>query len=190
MQLNGYTVTRYREGEKTIDVVLRGAEEERTQPAKLPDLSIPTASGKSVPLAQIAHLKYSFEPGIIWRRDRQPTITVRGNLYGKTQPATIVGQLSPEINKLQATLPEGYHITTGGSVEESSKGSNSVMAGIPLFPLAVVTVLMIQLQSISRVIMVLLTAPLGIIGIALFLLVFKQPFGFAGICSAPLLCSG
>ena len=181
MQLNGYTVTRYREGEKTIDVVLRGAEEERTQPAKLPDLSIPTASGKSVPLAQIAHLKYSFEPGIIWRRDRQPTITVRGNLYGKTQPATIVGQLSPEINKLQATLPEGYHITTGGSVEESSKGSNSVMAGIPLFLLAVVTVLMIQLQSISRVIMVLLTAPLGIIGIALFLLVFKQPFGFMAL---------
>ena len=181
MSLNGYTVTSYREGSKTIDVVLRGDREERTHLSLLPDLSVPTRSGKSVPLAQIATLKHSFEPGIIWRRDRQPTITVRGNLYGKTQPATIIDQLSPEISKLRAALPAGYQIAIGGSVEESSKGSASVMAGIPLFLLAVITILMIQLQSVSRVIMVLLTAPLGIIGIALFLLVFNQPFGFMAL---------
>ncbi|AXS81027.1 efflux RND transporter permease subunit [Dechloromonas sp. HYN0024] len=181
MSLNGFTVTTYREGEKSIDVVLRGDREERSHLSSLDDLSVPTRAGKSVPLSQIGRLKHSFEPGLIWRRDRLPTITVRANLYDKTQPATIVGHLKPAIDAIQAKLPEGYHIATGGSVEESSKGSGSVMAGIPLFVLVVVTVLMIQLQSVSRVVMVLLTAPLGIIGITLFLLVFNQPFGFMAL---------
>ena len=181
MSLNGFTVTNFREGEKTIDVVLRGDSAERAHLSALPDLAVPTRSGKSVPLSQIGRLKHSFEPGLIWRRDRLPTITVRGNLYGKIQPATIVDRIAPEIATIQAALPEGYRIVTGGSVEESGKGSTSVMAGIPLFVLAVITILMIQLQSISRVIMVLLTAPLGIIGIALFLLVLNQPFGFMAL---------
>ena len=181
MSLNGYTVTNYREGEKSIDVVLRGDREERSHLSSLADLSVPTRAGKSVPLSQIGRLKHIFEPGLIWRRDRLPTITVRGNLYGKIQPATVVDRIKPEIDAIQASLPKGYSIATGGSVEESSKGSGSVMAGIPLFVLAVITILMIQLQSVSRVIMVLLTAPLGIIGIALFLLVFRQPFGFMAL---------
>ncbi|MBP5996933.1 MAG: efflux RND transporter permease subunit [Azonexus sp.] len=181
MSLNGYTVTSYREGQKTIDVVLRGDREERARLSALPDLAVPTKSGKSVPLNQIGRLKYSFEPGLIWRRDRLPTITVRGNLYGTTQPATVVAALQPQIDKITAELPAGYRIVTGGSVEESAKGSGSVMAGIPIFILVVVTVLMIQLQSVSRVIMVLLTAPLGIIGIALFLLLFNKPFGFMAL---------
>ncbi|WP_265946803.1 efflux RND transporter permease subunit [Dechloromonas sp. A34] len=181
MSLNGYTVTSFREGEKTIDVVLRGDREERAHLSALPDLAVPTHSGKSVPLSQIGRFKHGFEPGLIWRRDRLPTITVRGNLYGKTQPAAIVDRLAPEIGAIQAALPTGYRIVTGGSVEESAKGSSSVMAGIPIFLLVVVTVLMIQLQSLSRVVMVLLTAPLGIIGIALFLLVFRQPFGFMAL---------
>ena len=181
MSLNGLTVTSYREGEKTIDVMLRGDRFERSHLAALPDLAIPTRSGRSVPLSQIGRINYSFEPGLIWRRDRLPTITVRGNLYSKTQPATLVSRLEPDIAKIQSALPAGYRIATGGSVEESAKGSSSVMAGIPVFILAVVTILMIQLQSVSRVIMVLLTAPLGIIGIALFLLVFRQPFGFMAL---------
>ena len=181
MSLNGYTVTSYREGQKTIDVVLRGDRQERARLSALPDLAVPTRSGKSVPLNQIARLNYSFESGLVWRRDRQPTITVRGNLYGTTQPATIVAALQPQIDRIIAELPAGYRIVTGGSVEESAKGSGSVMAGIPIFILVVVTVLMIQLQSVSRVIMVLLTAPLGIIGIALFLLIFRQPFGFMAL---------
>lgn len=181
MSLNGFVITSFREGEKTIDVVLRGDRDERHFLSALPDLSLPTRSGKSVPLSQVARLKHGFEPGLIWRRDRLPTITVRGNLYGKTQPATIVDRIKPDINAIQAALPDGYRIATGGSVEESAKGSNSVMAGIPLFVLAVVTILMIQLQSVSRVAMVLLTAPLGIIGIALFLLVFNKPFGFMAL---------
>jgi len=181
MSLTGYTVSTYREGEKSIDVILRGDREERSHLSSLDDLAVPTRTGKSVPLSQIARLKHGFEPGLIWRRDRQPTITVRGNLYGKIQPATVVDRIKPEIEAIQAALPEGYRIATGGSVEESSKGSGSVMAGIPLFVLAVITILMIQLQSVSRVVMVLLTAPLGIIGIALFLLVFNKPFGFMAL---------
>ena len=106
---------------------------------------------------------------------------MRGNLYGTTQPATVVASLQPHIDRIIAELPSGYRIVTGGSVEESAKGSGSVMAGIPIFILFVVTVLMIQLQSVSRVIMVLLTAPLGIIGIALFLLIFNKPFGFMAL---------
>lgn len=181
MSLNGYTITSFREGEKTIDVVLRGDREERTHLAALPDLSLPTRSGQSVPLAQIARLKSGFEPGLIWRRDRLPTITVRGDLYGKTQPATIVDRIAPQIDAIRQALPAGYSIATGGSVEESHKGASSVMAGIPIFLLAVITILMIQLQNVSRVVMVLLTAPLGIIGVALFLLILGQPFGFMAL---------
>ena len=181
MSLNGLAVTSYREGEKTIDVVLRGDRQERAQLSALPDLAVPTRSGKSVPLSQIARLKHSFESGLIWRRDRLPTITVRANLYGTTQPATIVASLQPQIDQIIAKLPAGYRIATGGSIEESAKGSNAVMAGIPVFILVVIAVLMIQLQSVSRVIMVVLTAPLGIIGIALFLLIFNKPFGFMAL---------
>ncbi|MCE1182615.1 MAG: efflux RND transporter permease subunit [Rhodocyclales bacterium] len=182
--VNGLTVSNFREGEKTIDVVLRGETEDRQQLSQLGNLAIPTRSGKSVALSQLAQLNYGFEPGLIWRRDRVPTITVRGNLYSKTQPASIVARLQPAIEQLSQGLPAGYQIATGGSVEESAKGSTSVAAGMPIFILAVVTILMIQLQSVSRVVMVLLTAPLGIIGIALFLLVFNKPFGFMALLGA------
>ncbi|NJD26006.1 MAG: efflux RND transporter permease subunit [Betaproteobacteria bacterium] len=181
MSLNGTAVTAYREGSKNIDVVLRAADGERAALSALPDLAVPTRAGRSVPLAQIATLEAVFEPGLIWRRDRLPTITVRANLYGSMQPATVVGRLKPRIDEFAARLPAGYRLATGGAVEESAKGSNSVMAGLPIFLLAVVSILMIQLQSLSRVVMVLLTAPLGIIGIALFLFVFDKPFGFMAL---------
>ena len=181
MALNGLAVTTYREGEKSIDVLLRGDQAERSRLSSLADLSLPTRTGKSVPLSQVATLAHVFEPGLIWRRDRLPTITIRANLYGATQPATVVAQLQPTIDEIQRQLPAGYRLAIGGTVEESAKGSGSVMAGLPLFVLAVITILMIQLQSVSRVLMVLLTAPLGIIGIALFLLVFNQPFGFMAL---------
>lgn len=181
LALNGQNVSVLREGSKQIDIVLRGDPHDRKDVAALADLPISTRTGKSVPLSQIARLDYGFEPGLIWRRDRVPTITVRANLYGSTQPATVVARLAPKISALQAGLPTGTHIATGGSVEESGKGSASVAAGIPIFLLVVITILMIQLQSVSRVIMVLLTAPLGLIGIALFLLIFNQPFGFMAL---------
>lgn len=179
--LQGLYVTEFREGIERIDVMVRGTETERKHLSRLPNLMIPTASGRSVPLSQLASFDYSFEEGLIWRRNRLPTITVRGNLYGSIQAPTVSGQIEAELADLKNRLPLGYALETGGAVEESAKGSESVAAGMPLFLCTVITVLMIQLQSFSRVALVLLTAPLGMIGVTLFLLLFNQPFGFVAM---------
>jgi multidrug efflux pump len=177
----GLYITEFREGIDRIDLVVRGAEAERKHLSRLPDLMIPTAAGKSVPLAQIARLDYGFEEGVIWRRNRMPTITVRANVYGKSQAPMVSAQVEEKLAKIKQTLPPGYRLETGGAVEESAKGGASVAAGMPLFLFAVLTVLMIQMQSFSRVALVLLTAPLGMIGVTLFLLVFDKPFGFVAM---------
>ncbi|MGB8436322.1 MAG: efflux RND transporter permease subunit [Burkholderiales bacterium] len=179
--LNGLTVTRFREGDKSIEVVLRGAAEERARLSYLQDLSVHTRTGKSVPLAQIARISYGFEDGIVWRRDGLPTVTVRANVYGNIQAPAVTAQILPELEPIKAELPAGYLIATGGAVEESAKGQASVMAGMPLFLVVVLTVLMLQLQNFQRVLIVVLTAPLGLIGVTLFLLVFNQPFGFVAM---------
>ncbi|MFN3985337.1 MAG: efflux RND transporter permease subunit [Rhodocyclaceae bacterium] len=179
--LQGLTVTQFREGSETIDVVLRGGEEERVSLGLLPDLAIPLGDGRSVPLAQLATLEYGFEQGVIWRRDRVPTITVRGSLYGTVQPAVVIGQLAGEIATLADALPLGYRIAVGGAVEESAKGGESVAAGMPVFVLVVLTILMLQLQRFSLVMMVVLTAPLGMIGVTAFLLLLDRPFGFVAM---------
>src|SRR5262249_50670235 len=131
--------------------------------------------------SQMAKISYDFEPGVIWRRNRLPTITVRANLYGKIQAPTVTAQILPDLEPIKAKLPGGYSIETGGAVEESAKGGKSVAAGIPLFIVTVLTVLMLQLQSISRTALVVLTAPLGLIGVTLFLLIFNVPFGFVAM---------
>ena len=179
--VNGQNISELREGTETIQITVRGAHAEREHLSLLSELMLPTGNGRGVPLTQVATLEYSFEPGIVWRRDRVPTVSVRGNLYGSVQPATVTAQLEPEIAKLRAKLPLGYHIDVGGSVEESAKGGKSVAAGMPLFILVVLTVLMIQLQSFSRVAMVVLTAPLGMIGVTVSLLAFNKPFGFVAM---------
>ena len=179
--LNGQTLTQFRDGIETIDVMLRGAGAERTQLSRLADLALPVRTGPSVPLAQVATLDYGFEEGVIWRRNRMPTVTVRATLYGGTQAATVVGRLAPRIEAIQAALPLGYHIEVGGTVEESAKGGQSVAAGIPLLIGVVLTVLMLQLQSFSLTAMVVLTAPLGMIGVTAFLLAFNKPFGFVAM---------
>jgi multidrug efflux pump len=179
--INGFSVTYYRERDKLIEVLLRGAPVERAQLGLLQDLSVPTRSGKSVPLAQIARVSYGFEEGIIWRRNRLPTITVLANIYGDAQAPTVTGQINPQLDAIRAQLPSGYRIDVGGAVEESAKGGKSVAAGVPLFIIVVLTVLMIQLQSFSRTVMVVLTAPLGMIGVTLFLLVTGKPFGFVAM---------
>jgi len=179
--LNGIATTTFREQDKSIDVLLRGAPEERMNLAYLRDLAVPTRSGKSVPLAQLAEIDYGFEDGVIWRRDRQPTITVRANVYGDVQPPAVTAAISPRLDAIRAKLPDGYRLETGGTVEDSSKGQKSVQAGVPLFIVVVLTVLMLQLQSFQRVLLVVLTAPLGLIGVVLFLLVFNVPFGFVAM---------
>ncbi|MBN8441496.1 MAG: efflux RND transporter permease subunit [Thauera sp.] len=179
--LQGMTVTQFREGTETISVMLRGAESERVHLGLLPDLALPVAGGRSVPLAQVATAEYGFEEGVIWRRNRLPTVTVRATLYGHTQAAEIVSELAPKMNAIGDALPLGYRIEVGGAVEESEKGGSSVAAGVPLFILVVLTVLLLQLQSFSRTLMVVLTAPLGMIGVTAFLLAFNKPFGFVAM---------
>ncbi|MEN0105619.1 MAG: efflux RND transporter permease subunit [Pseudomonas sp.] len=179
--LSGNSVSQYREDNELIEILLRGTVRERQQLALLPSLSVPTDNGKSVALSQIATLKYGFEEGIIWHRDRLPTVTVRADIYGKEQPASIVKQILPTLDGVRAKLPDGYLLDVGGTVEDSARGQNSVNAGIPLFIVVVLGLLMLQLKSFSRSAMVFLTAPLGLIGVTLFLLVFNQPFGFVAM---------
>jgi multidrug efflux pump len=179
--LSGVPVTYYRERDQLIEVSLRGPPEERARLSLLESLAVPTPSGQSVPLKQIATVSYGFEEGIIWRRNRLPTVTVRGDIYGGITAATVTAQIDPQLNAVRAQLPPGYLLEVGGAVEESAKGQASVNAGMPLFLLVVFTVLMIQLRSFSRVLLVVLTAPLGLIGVTLFLLVFNVPFGFVAM---------
>lgn len=177
----GDVIHQYREKRELIDIRLRGDERERIDVASLGSLAVPTATGKTVPLAQIAHLHYQFEDGLIWHRNRLPTITVRGDIRTHLQPATVVEQLREQMDELRQKMPNGYLLEVGGTVEESARGQNSVNAGIPLFLVVVITLLMIQLKSISRTMIVFLTAPLGIIGVVLFLLLFNKPFGFVAM---------
>ncbi|ASF45749.1 efflux RND transporter permease subunit [Methylovulum psychrotolerans] len=174
-------ITEFREGIERIDLVARGTTEQRTRLSHLPDLMINTQTGVGVPLAQIATISYEFEEGVIWRRNRIPSITVRGNLQGDLQAPVVSGQVEEKLAELKSHLPLGISIETGGAVEESAKGGASVAVGFPLFLIAVLTILMIQLQSFARVILVVLTAPLGLIGVTLALLLFDKPFGFVAM---------
>ncbi|OBZ25397.1 multidrug transporter AcrB [Pseudomonas protegens] len=179
--LIGSTVSQYREDNELIEILLRGTREERTELSLLPSLAVPTENGQSVSLSQVATLEYGFEEGVIWHRNRLPNVTVRADIYGKEQPATLVQQILPTLEPVRAELPDGYLLEVGGTVEDSTRGQNSVKAGVPLFIVVVLTLLMIQLRSFSRTAMVFLTAPLGLIGVTLFLLVFRQPFGFVAM---------
>ena len=179
--LSGSGVSQYREDNELIEILLRGTLQERRELANLPSLAVPTDSGRSVALSQIATLEYGFEEGVIWHRNRLPTVTVRADIYGKEQPVTLVQQILPTLESVRAQLPDGYLLEVGGTVEDSARGQNSVKAGFPLFIVVVLTLLMLQLRSFSRTVMVFLTAPLGVIGVTLFLLVFRQPFGFVAM---------
>jgi len=181
--LVGATVTQFRENDQLIDVVWRadggrqGDADPRTL-SRLPDLDLVTAGGRHVPLAQVARLVPVLEEGLIWRRDRLPAITVRADAAGAMQPQAISAQIDQQLIELRAKLPPGFRIELGGSTEESAKGENSIKAVVPLMIVGVITLLMMQLQSISRTFLVLLTAPLGLIGVTLALLVFQVPYGF------------
>ena len=179
--LSGTTVSTYRDGNELIEILLRGPAQEREQLSLLGSLSVPAGNGRSVPLSQIATLEYGFEDGIIWHRNRLPTITVRADIYGEKTPPSVTAEILPTLEEIRLALPPGYLLETGGTVEDSNRGSASVAAGVPLFLFAVTTLLMLQLRSFPRTAMVLLTAPLGLIGVVLFLLVFRVPFGFVAM---------
>ena len=180
MTLSGYTVTQYRERDKLISVDLRAPREERVDPSRLITLAMPTPNG-AVPLGTLGHMRNDLEYGVIWERDRQPTITVQSDVAPGAQGIDVTHSVDRALSQIRNSLPVGYRIEVGGSVEESAKGQTSINAQIPIMVIAVLTLLMIQLQSFARVLMVVLTAPLGLIGVVLTLLLFGQPFGFVAM---------
>lgn len=180
MTLSGYTVTQYRERDKLISVDLRSPAAERVDPAHLLSMAMPTPNGP-VPLGALGHLANDLEYGVIWSRDRQPTITVQSDVTAGAQGIDVTHDVERKLQTVRASLPTGYRIEVGGSVEESAKGQNSINAQMPILVIAVLTLLMIQLQSFARVMMVVLTAPLGLIGVVIALLVFREPFGFVAM---------
>jgi len=179
--LSGQTVTAYREGDKQIDVVARGAREERVFMSLFKDLAVPTGRGRSVPLAQVAELTYGFEQGVYWRRDRLPMITVRADIRDGVQAPVVSRQVEEAIAPIRARLAAGYRIDTGGAIEDAARGQKSIAVVAPVMVLVMLTALMLQLQSFSRLALVVLTAPLGLIGVSAALLIFKVPFGFVAM---------
>ncbi len=179
--LSGLPVTQVREGDRQIEVILRGPPSERLELSALKDLALPARNGVAVPITQVAEVRYEQEDGLIWRRDRLPTVTVRADVLGKAQGPDVARRIDRALGDLRARLPAGYRIEMGGAVEESARGQGSIAAGVPLMLFVVLTLLMVQLQSFSRTLMVLLTAPLGLIGVTAGLLTFGLPFGFVAM---------
>lgn len=174
-------ISEFREQNEKIDLVVRGSSEERYRLSGLPNLMIVRPDGTGVPLSQIATISSEFEEGVIWRRNHVPSITVRAHLSGDMQAPVVSAQVEEKLAAIKASLPFGVSIETGGAIEESAKGGASVAKGVPLFLATVITLLMIQLRSFSRMFLVLLTAPLGLIGVTVALLVFDKPFGFVAM---------
>ena len=179
--VSGVNVTKLRDGIYLIDVVARADEQERISPDALRTLQIPIPNGGTVPLLQLATVEYSQDWPLIWRRDRNPTLTVQSDLIAGVLPATLVDSLHTKVAALNAELPVGYGIVPGGSVEEGAKSTSSVAAVVPAALLIMLIVLMIQLQSFSRLFLVLSVAPFGLIGVVAALLITGKPLGFVAI---------
>jgi len=182
---SGTTVGQYRENDLLIDIVLRQAPDERQAISDIGNAYIPTASGRSIPLTQIAKPVFAWEPGVMWRENRDYAITVQGDVVEGLQGATVTAQLLPKLRELEAgwvAAGQGaYRIEVAGAVEESSKGSASIVAGVPIMLFLVFTLLMLQLHSFSRSLLVFITGPMGIAGVAGALLVLNRPFGFVAL---------
>jgi multidrug efflux pump len=179
--ISGQAATVWREKDRQIDVVLRGDAGERRLVSLLKDLAVPVARGRTVPLAQIARVEPGFEQGIFWRRDRLPVITVRSDIKDGIQAPAVSAQVNEKLEAIRARLPFGYRIDTGGAVEDAGKGQRSIAVVAPVMVLVMLTALMLQLQNFPRLAMVVLTAPLGLIGVTAALLVSRLPFGFVAM---------
>jgi multidrug efflux pump subunit AcrB len=178
---SGVSITQVRNGIYLIDVVVRARSEDRVSPSTLRTLEIPLPNGKTVPLAEVATLEYGLDWPLIWRRDREPTLTVQAAAATGVLPATVVQSLQPKMAALNAKLPLGYRIEAGGAAEESKKSIASVAAALPMAALLMLVVLMIQLQSFSRLFLVLSAIPFGLIGVVLALLISRKPLGFVAL---------
>src|SRR5271169_3898370 len=179
--VSGVTAIQVRSGIYLVDVLVRASAEQRMSLSTIRTLQVPLPNGQTVPLSQIASVEYGQEYPIVWRRDRRPTVTVQADVVPGMQAATVVQELAPKIVALSASLPSGYHIVVGGTVEESSKAETSVAAALPLMLILILTVLMIQLQSFNSLFLVLSVAPLGLIGVVAALLLADKPLGFVAL---------
>jgi multidrug efflux pump len=178
--LSGSNITQYREGTDDIDVVARLVEPERTDLNNLKDAKIYLRDGKFVPVSQVARLSLDSEDSVLWRRNRVPTLTVRADVAGAEGP-DVTKALKPRLDTLIKTLPLGYGIDVGGALESSAKAQASIFAVMPMAIVAVLLLLMVQLQDIKKMALVLLTAPLGLIGVSAVLATFRIPFGFVAM---------
>jgi multidrug efflux pump subunit AcrB len=176
--LTGTTIGQYREDNKLIDIVVRQPVEERSTVDALNQANIPTASGKTVPLSQVARAQFVWEPGVVWREGREWAITVQSDVVDGIQGPTVSSQINPKLDKLRAELPPGYKIELAGAAADSGKAQQSIAANVPLVIFIIFTLLMLQLHSFSRALLVFLTGPLGVAGAAMALLILQRPFGF------------
>ena len=179
--LTGTTIGQYREGDKLVDIVLRQPADERSVMTDLSNAYMPTSNGRAVPLPQIAKVSFGWEPGVLWRYGRNFAVTIQGDVVEGVQGPTVTAQVWPAMRELAAKMPPGYSIEVAGAVEESSKGQGSIAAGVPVMLFIIFTLLMLQLQSFSRAMLVFLTGPLGIAGVAAALLLLDRPFGFVAL---------
>src|SRR4051794_18685375 len=179
--LSGYTVTQYREGIEHIDVIARAVAAERLELNRLPALTITTRNGLAVPLSQIARLIYEYEEPILWRRNRDLVLTARGDIVDRVQAPDVSNEVKSKLKGIEDALPYGYRIETGGSIEESLKANTALAAVFPVMAIVMLAFLMIQLQSFSRLSLVVVTAPLGLIGATGALLIANRPFGFVAL---------
>jgi multidrug efflux pump subunit AcrB len=178
--LSGAVVGQYRDGDELIDIVLRQPYDERDTMARLADANMPTASGRYVPLSQLVKVEFGWEPGVLWREGRNYAITVQSEIRDGIQAATVSGQVwnTPAMAAIRESLPAGYRLVIAGAAEESAKAGRAIAANLPLALFIIFTLLMLQLASFSRSLLVFLTGPLGFIGAAGALLAFRAPFGF------------
>lgn len=176
--LSGTTIGQFREGDKLIDIVMRQPVDERSSIELLNGTSVPTASGKAVTISQLARAHFVWEPGVVWREGREWAITVQADVAEGIQGPTVSNQIDPKLNELRATLPAGYQIKLAGAIADSGKAQDSIAANVPLVIFIIFTLLMLQLHSFSRSLLVFLTGPLGVTGAAMALLLLQRPFGF------------
>jgi multidrug efflux pump subunit AcrB len=181
MAVSGYSITHFRERDKIIGVDLRAPERERVDPSTIERLAVPSRNGTAIPLASLGRFSYGLEYAVIWERDREPMITLQADVRNGAQGIDVTRRVDAALADLRARLPAGYRIEIGGAVEENEKAQKSIAAQVPLLVVAVLLLLMIQLQSFSRVLLVVLTAPLGLIGVVPALLLFHMAFGFVAM---------
>ncbi|HEX2797501.1 MAG TPA: efflux RND transporter permease subunit, partial [Immundisolibacter sp.] len=177
MLLSGRPVTQLRDGDKTIDVLLRLTGDERTRLGYLPNVPVPLADGSSLPLDQLARLQPAVEDGVLMRYDRTPAIMLYADLPATVQPLDVDAQLQDRLNAIRARLPLGYHLEIGGTGELSAEIDAAIGAVMPIIAVAIVTLLMLQLQHLGLTALVLATAPLGLIGVLFTLWAADQPLG-------------